>query len=181
MAELLEKIPVEKRWALTSTALSKLVSLRVARTRLALGAEEGIIAPVLGTEKMKEISMKIWAETGKKFWPYFKEIFNLIVEDAVGAAKLSIVAGILSEGADNEYDIVEANTERAILRISKCVWWKRAKENEVNPELMHCEFAHQLCSEEGLKAINPKFTYKITKVMPRGDPYCEVVIEFKDD
>jgi len=37
------------------------------------------------------------------------------------------------------------------------------------------------CREEGLKAINPKFTYKFTKVMPRGGPYCEVVIEFKEE
>jgi hypothetical protein len=43
-----------------------------------------------------------------------------------------------------------------------------------------CLPAHQANSEDGLKAINPKITYKFTKAIPWGKSYWEEVIEFKN-
>ena len=55
------------------------------------------------------------------------------------------------------------------------------KELKGKPELMVCPAGDQAWGEEGLKVIDPKLTYKVTKAMPWGDPYCEDVIEFKEE
>jgi hypothetical protein len=52
---------------------------------------------------------------------------------------------------------------------------------EVDPEFIMCPSVHQLLNEEGLKAINPKITFKRTTAIPRGDSYCEEIIEFKEE
>ena len=54
-------------------------------------------------------------------------------------------------------------------------------EYEVNPEFRPCELTEQAAWEEGHKAINSKIAYTVTKMLPWGDPYCEAVIEFKEE
>ena len=178
---LLENIPAEKCWAITAKILTTLFALRVIPTRPLLGRGEGIISPILGWEKHEEIQEKIFGEHGKRFIPWVKETLNIPVEDAVGAAKLVIVAATLLMGPQLQYEIVEATRERAVLRRTQCVWIERSKECEADTELLTCSPAHQANSEEGLKAINPKLTYKLTKAIPWGDSYCEEVIEFKEE
>lgn len=55
------------------------------------------------------------------------------------------------------------------------------KEFGINPELSACPEGHQANAEEGLKAINHKLSNKLTKAIPRGDPYCEEIFEFKNE
>ena len=181
IVELLKKIPPEKRWAITAKALTRLFGLRVILTRPLLGRGHGIISPILAWEKHEEIQEKTFGEHGKQFIPWVKETFNIPVEDAIGAAKLAIVAGRLLMGPESQYEIVEATRERVVLKRAQCVWLERMNDFEVDAELMTCPPAHQANSEEGLKAVNPKITVKLTKAMPWGDPYCEDVIEFKDE
>jgi hypothetical protein len=114
-------------------------------------------------------------------FPWIKEMFNISVEDAIGAAKLVLVAGRSLQGPELESEIIEATPERAVTRVTKCAWWERNKENGLTPVLMICPAGHQAWGEEGLKAVNPKLTYKLTKTMPWGDPYCEEIIEFKEE
>ena len=78
-------------------------------------------------------------------------------------------------------ETIEATPERAVWKVTKCEWWERYKEFEVDPELSPCAPTDQAWGEAGLKAVNPKLTYKITKAMPWGDPYCECVIELKEE
>lgn len=179
--ELLEKIPAEKRWEITVKVLSKLFALRIILTRPLLGTGEGIISTILGWEKHEEIQEKTFGEHGRHFIPWVKETFNIPVEDAIGAAKLVIVAGALMRGPEIKDEIIEATRERAVLRRTQCVWIERYKEYEVDTELLTCPPAHQAFSEEGLKAINPKITHTLTKAIPWGDPYCEWIIEFKKE
>ena len=182
MKELLEKIPAEKRWEITAKFLWRfLISTGVTIVAPEMGKGEGWIAPVLGWEKVEEIATKIWAEGGRKFYPWVKETFNIPVEDAIGAAKLSIVAGRLVQGPEMEGEIVEATPERTVVRWTNCTSWERHKELELDPGLNPCPPSHEAGFEAGLKAINPKLTFKITKAMPWGDPYCEDVYEFKDE
>ena len=130
--ELLEKIPPEKRWALTAKILTGLSTLRGSKIMPSvLGEEEGVIAPVWGLEKMIEIFTKIYGEGRKKMNLWVKETFNIPVEDAIGAAKLSIVAAILHMGPELRVEIVEATRERAVLRMFKCAWDDRFNELEV--------------------------------------------------
>jgi len=177
--ELLEKIPVEKRWAISAKALSGLNLLRIIFIRSLMGKGEGIISPLMGWEKYDEVSIKTWGEGGKRFLPWVKETFNIPVEDAIGADKLVIVAGKLLQGPEFESETVEATPERVVSRVTKCVWMERYNEFEVDPALSTCPAGDQAYFGEGLKAVNPKLTYKLTKAMPRGDPYCERIIEFE--
>jgi hypothetical protein len=180
--ELLEKIPPEKRWLITAQAISRLIVLRGDKgLPPLLGKEEGIIAPVLGLEKWFEINTKIWGESGKRLIPWVNETFNIPVEDAVEATKLAIVAGILLMGPEFMPEIIEATPERVVAKITKCPWMERYKEFGLDLELISCKPPHQAFTGEGLKEINPKITTKLTKAMPRGDPYCEEVFEFKEE
>ena len=179
--ELLEKIPPETCWEITAKALSRLNLLRIINIRSLMGKGEGIVAPVLGWEKYEEVSTKTWGEGGRKLYSLVKEMFNIPVEDAVGAAKLQIVAGSLIQGPELKGGMVEATPERAIVRWTQCVWVERYKEFGVDIALSTCPSGCQAFIEEGHKAVNPKITWKATKAMPWGDPYCEGIIEFKEE
>ena len=58
---------------------------------------------------------------------------------------------------------------------------ERYNEFEVDPALSTCPPGDQAWGDEGFKAVNPKLTYKVTKAVPWGDPYCEFVYEFKEE
>jgi len=181
MAELLERIPPEKCWAITAKILLNFIFLRGSISVVPLlGMGEGIIAPVWGWEKFREINTKIWAEINKKLLLYTKEKFNISVEDAVDAVHLICVMSHLQSGPEWEYEYSEATRERVVLRNIKCPWWERYKEFKIKPELSLCDVGHQSGNKEGLKAINPKINYKMTKARPWGDPYCEDVYEFTE-
>ena len=169
----MEKIPVEKCWEITTKALTNIIVLRGDKMMPPLlGIGEGIIAPVMGLEKYLEINTKIWSDGGKLIFPMFKEMFNIPVEDAIGAAKLYLVVVRLQAGPEGKGEIVEATPERAVVRWTKCPWWERYIENKVEPEFIPCVDAHPAWVDEGLKAINPTLSAKLTKAMPSGDPYC---------
>ena len=178
---LLEKIPAETCWKITAKTLLNIALLRGVKTVFPLlGKGEGIISPVMGFEKWREIVDKIWAESGRKIFPWVKKTFNIAVKDAVGAVKLAIVTGVLTSGPEGMGEIFEDSRERVVVRRSKCGWMERYKELEVDPELITCDGGHLTFAGEGLKAIDPRINFKITKAMPWGDPYCELVYEFKE-
>ena len=180
--ELLEKIPPEKRWAITAKTLSSVIVSRMLKTSTPfLGKDEGILSLLSGWEKEVEIKEKIFGDSGRKMFPWIKETFNIPVQDAVGAATLGIVAATLMMGPEEQGEIAEATPKRAIFRSTKCSWWERWKEQEVDPGLIPCPITCQATFREGLKAINPKLNYTATKFMTRGDPYCEGVVEFKEE
>jgi hypothetical protein len=181
MTEFLEKIPVEKRWKITAKILTGIHTMIGSKIMpQILGMEKGIFSPILGWEKWVEIQKKIYSESGRKFVPWVKDMFNIPVENAIGAEKLMTVAVTLLQGPEFEAKIVEATPERVVMRGTRCAFWERNKEL-ISPELRVCDAGDQEFAEEGLNAINPKFTCKHTKVMPWGDPYCEFIIEFKDE
>ncbi len=182
MAGLFEKIPPEKRWEMTSKALWGLSVLRGSKTIVPLlGIGEGIISPIWGLEKFEEIIAKAYGDGGKRIFSFVKETFNIPVEDAVDATKLAIVSMTLLMGPELEHKIVEVNKERAVVRWTKCPVWERYKEFEVGTELRPCPEGHQPFTEKGFNSVNQKITCMLTKAMPRGDPYCEEIIEFKEE
>jgi len=182
MKELLEKIPPEKRWDITAKTLWRFTVLRGDKIIAPLlGIGKDIISPLWSKEKWYEINEKIWTEGGKMLIQFVTETFNISVEDAIGAATLSHVVGKFVMGPEWEIEIGEATPERAVVRYTNCPNWEIYNEFEVNPEFRPCDVSHELFVGEGLKALNPKLTYKLTKAMGWGDPYCECVIEFKDE
>lgn len=180
--ELLEKIPAEKRWAITAKILADILVVQGEKiTAPIIGKGENIIAPVKGAETWTEINVKIFGGFFKQWWPLIKETFNIQVNDAVGAANFVGAAAKLQSGPEWEFEYSEATRERTVVRVTKCAWWERYKENEVRPEFIPCLPTCEVEIGEGLKVVNPKITHKLTKARRRGDPYCEYVYEFKKE
>lgn len=181
--KLLEKVPAEKCWAIGARILNGFLVLSGSKILPSvLGMEEGIISPVWGWEKWSEINVKVMTEIGKRHYLFVKEMFNLKVENAIDAAKLSFIATILAFGPGFEGEIVEATPEKASIRWKKCSLDEWFNILEVDPQLRAgCHGGHKVFPKEGLNAVNPKLTHKLTKALAWGDPYCEDVIEFKED
>ena len=94
--ELLEKIPPEKRWAITAKTLLRFSVLRGSKSMPTwLGKEEGILSPVWGWEKWVEILTKMMADGSKRFFTWVKERFNIPVEDLIDAFDFSTVVNTL--------------------------------------------------------------------------------------
>jgi len=183
MGELLEKIPAEKRWEITAKTLWKFIILsRDKKIGPLLGVGKDIISPLWSKEKWYEITEKIFADGGKQVFPMVKDMFNIPVEDAIGAAKLFYVVGKLIMGPELTTELIEESRERVVGKTTKtCPNWDWYNECEVDPEFRPCSEAHQAMSEAGLKAVNPKLTTTLTKAIGWGDPYCEWVIEFSEE
>jgi hypothetical protein len=180
--ELLEKIPAERCWAVTAKILSAFTILRGDKVIAPeLGRGKDIISPLLGKEKWEEINDKVYGEGGRMMFPWIKETFNIPVEDAIGAQKLMFVVAGLAMGPEFKFELVEATPERVIVRTPKCPWWERYQEHEVSWEHRACHAADLRWCSAGLKAINPKIAFKLTKARPWGDPYCEYIVEFKEE
>ena len=113
-AELLEKIPAEKCWAITANILWRFLVLRGEKLIApVLGKGKDIFSPLWIKEKWYEINEKIFADAGRQMMLMAKEMFNIPVEDAIGAAKLQIVVATLLSGPELEWwEIVEA-TQKA--------------------------------------------------------------------
>ena len=86
--ELLEKITIEKCWAITAKTLLNFALLRGSKTVVPLlGKGEGVFAPVMGWRKYKEIVNRIMGESVKNLHHRVKEMFDLPIENAKDAAK----------------------------------------------------------------------------------------------
>jgi len=181
MAELLEEISAEKRWAITAKALWRLLMRGGRRFAPDLGIGEGAVALGLGKEKYDEINQKLWGNYGRRFLPMIQEIANLTIDDAIGAAKLELVSMKLLMGPKYQSEITEATPQIAIVRSTKCTCMDSYNEFEVNPAFRNCDLSHQAHMVEGFKLFNPKLKFKVVKAMSRGDPYCEMVIEFQEE
>jgi hypothetical protein len=180
--ELLEQIPPEKRWAITAQILARFIFLRGDKLIAPqLGVGKDIISPLWSKEKWFEIQEKVLPESATGMMQT-KKMFNIPVDDAIGAAKLVIVGATLLYGPEQKWwEIIEENPERVVLRAPKCFGWELYNEYEVEPELRTCYSLEQLVWPVALKSINPKLTYTLTKSVAWGDPYCEAVIEFKEE
>jgi hypothetical protein len=166
--EILKNIPEKMKWEITAKTLTS-----------ALAALDPILAPIMGKDTWREINDNLFAEGAKIAFPQIKEAFNIQVEDAIGATNLAKVVATLQMGPEFEWENIEESPERVIWRVTKCPWWNRYDELELKPEFRVCETGSTAWGEAGFRVINPKITFKHTKSMPRGDPYCEHVIEFK--
>jgi hypothetical protein len=169
MAEaILEKIPAEKRWEISSKAF----------TGACVGFNQTLLR-ILGKEKIAETASKIWGEDGETFLPMIKETFKIPVKDAIGAANLADVAIVLSWGPECEIERIKETEKKVVDIWTKCPFWERAKEFGVTAQY-DCVPGCSTWTEKGLEAINPKLMVRITKALPRGDPYCEFIYELKE-
>ena len=168
--EIVEKIPTDVKWLITSQSYTG-----------GSAALDPILCELLGKEKWQEINDGFWAEGGKMAYPQIKEAFKIPADDCIGASNLvGVVAILVGGGPEYEWEPVgEEKPERVVYRITKCPWQERYNEFNVKPEFRMCPSGHENFVNAGLEAINCPVVQKLTKAMPRGDPYCEVVYELK--
>ena len=75
-----------------------------------------------------------------------------------------------------EYSIVEDTNKRFVVQTKGCPFLDEWRKEEVDESKL-CEsfgksFVQGLC-----KSVNPRLRYSVTRMMSRGDPYCEERIE----
>jgi hypothetical protein len=166
--ELLKKVPVETRWSIAGQTFTA-----------AYTAFIQLLMPVVGREKLIELNNMIYGPGAKMAFPEIKKAFNITTDDAIGVNNLAGLVVYLQMGPEFEFETVEESPEKVVARTTKCPWWDRAQEQGGKPEDMICPEGHTQWSTEGAKAVLPKCTFKMTKTMPWGDPYCEFIWEIK--
>jgi len=180
--KLLEKLPIEKCWAITAKTLWRFIVLRGDKLIAPLlGIGKDIVSPLWSKDKWYEINEKIFADGGRMFYPWVKETFNIAVENAIGADKIGHVVACFVWGPEWEYEHIEKTEKRVVTRAFTCPCWEAYEEFEVDPEFRPCDISEELYVRAGLKAIDSKVTFKTTKARPRGDPYCEFIREFREE
>lgn len=165
MAEPIEKIPAEVRWQITSKGLSGAV--------MALG---NALKEAVSEGKYHEVVQVLWYQAGKSMKDFI-DAFGLPVGDARQIEEATRLASIVSMGPEFEYEVIEAGQDRCVARISKCPWNERRNEQGIGFDI--CTQGHGSWGEGLVESANPDFTYRVSESMPRGAPYCEVIIERK--
>ena len=82
-----------------------------------------------------------------------------------------------SMGPEFVFEVVESTKDRCVGKTTQCPWHKRWKEQGV--DFNTCGVGHQKWGEGAAERLNPNFTFKLTKNMVLGDPYCQWVVERK--
>ena len=80
-------------------------------------------------------------------------------------------------GPELQFQIVEATKDKCVGRTTECPWHKRWKEQGL--EMDTCGAGHQAWGDGAAEAMNPNFTFTLTKNMLHGDSHCEWVVERK--
>ena len=123
MAEAVEKVPAETRWAIATQGLTGAV---VATGKALLDA--------VGQDRYNEITVQIWAEAGKAA-KQVADALGLVGDDVRSAAETTLSVTAVAMGPEVKSEIVEATAERAVLRITECPFWNRMKESGISEDM----------------------------------------------
>jgi len=164
-SEAVAEIPAETRWAIAAQGLT---GAYVATVKAMLDA--------VGRDKFDEMMVQLWAGAGKGS-KQVADALGLAGHDAKSAAETVRLVTIVSMGPEFEFEIVEAKAEKAVYRWTKCPWRNRMKELGISDDL--CSAADPAYNNGFAQSLNPKVTASLTKAMPWGDPYCELVYKLQ--
>ena len=165
MAETINKIPERMRWEIATTGLTG------AYTAIAHALKDAV-----GENKYNEFNGPLWYEAGKGA-KELADSLGLKAETPEDIAAIFELATVASMGPEMEWEIVESSEDRCVTRQAKCAWHERAKELGIGFDF--CSSGHQSWCEGACNSLNPNITATLTKLMPRGDAYCETYIELK--
>lgn len=119
-----------------------------------------------GFKKLGETFRQAGIELGKN------EVARLKIKENDATAYHKIVSEAL-KAFDIKYNVVKLTETNYILQIYECPHAK----NFIKPEV--CDVFLEL--DRGIvEGLNPKFEFKLTKHILRGDPYCEYVVAPKE-
>ncbi|TFH49694.1 MAG: hypothetical protein E4G89_04475, partial [Methanothrix sp.] len=134
-----------------------------------------LVRQIIG-DKIDEIWNVIMSEGGKES----KVMAESLGLPASNAKEIDEAFGIISTillGPEFESDILEANEDRVIVRLTGCPMLN-AHRTVGGPAVgtpAHC----QAFCQSSVESLNPRYTMRYTKRMCTGDPYCEYAIELK--
>jgi len=165
MADKIDAIAENARWEIATKGMTG-----------AYIAISNALQQAVGQKKFEEFNGALWNEAGKGV-KEFADSFGLPAETAGDVeAALNLLAQA-SMGPEFKFEVVESTPDRCVGRTTECPWHKRWKEQGIGFD--SCGVGHQKWGDGATAALNPKFTFKLTKNMVQGDAHCEWVVERK--
>jgi len=165
MIDVKEKVPAENRWTIASQTMTG-----------AIMTTNKILLDIVGREKYNEIIAQIWSEGGKAS-KQIADTLGLDGNDAESIAKTVLGVANVEMGPDFKLEMIEATTEKAIVRCTECPWQNRSRELGISEDM--CSVGDQSWGNGLARTLNPKLKVTLTKAMPKGDAYCEWIYELE--
>ena len=165
MAGPIDNIPAETRWQIATRGLTG-----------ACTAIMNALQGALSQEKFDQFQMGLWSQVGKGS-KELADTLGLKAESPKDIEEIMELAAMASMGPEFKFENIEASEDRSVRRMTQCPWYERWKEQGIKEDF--CTVGHQAWGEGAMEGLNPNFTFKLTKNMVRGDPYCEWVVERK--
>ena len=165
MPSKIETVPEKARWEMATKGLTG-----------AYIAISNAMKQAVGQKKFEDFNGSLWHEAGKEA-KQFANTFGLPSGTATEVEAATHLLAQASMGPEFVFEVVEATQDRCVGRTTQCPWHKRWKEQGLDFD--PCGVGHQRWADGAVGSLNPNFTFKLTKVMPRGDSYCEWVVERK--
>jgi L-2-amino-thiazoline-4-carboxylic acid hydrolase len=165
MPDKIEKIPEKTRWEIATKGMTG-----------AYIAISNAMKQAVGQKKFEEFNGALWFEAGKGA-KEFAQSNGLATADAKDIEGITHLFAKAAMGPEFEFEIIESSKDRCVGKTTQCPWHKRWKEQGLDFD--PCGVGHQKWGEGAVESLNPNFTFKLTKVMPRGDSHCEWVVERK--
>jgi len=165
MSDAIEKIPEKMRWEIATKGLSG------AYTAIANAFKDAV-----GENQYNEFNGPLWYEAGKGVKDLVDSL-GLKAETPEDIANIFEIATVASMGPEFKWEIVESSENACVARNIKCPWHERSKEQSLGFDF--CSSGHKKWIQGVCESLNPNITATLTKLMPRGDAYCENIIELK--
>jgi hypothetical protein len=161
----IDKIPEKTRWAIATQGLTG-----------AFIAQSNALKQSVGQSKFDEINGAFWYQAGKGAKDLAATV-GLPTETASDVEAAMNLFANAAMGPEFGFNIVESTQDRCVGSTTECPWHKRWKEQGLDMDT--CGAGHQNFGAGAAEALNPNFTFKLTKNMVRGDAHCEWVVERK--
>jgi hypothetical protein len=165
MADKIDAIPEKTRWEIATKGMTG-----------AYIAISNALKQAVGQKKFEEFNGALWYEAGKGA-EEFADSVGLPAETAGDVESALNLLAQASMGPEFRFEVVESTPDRCVGRTTQCPWHKRWKEQGIDFDT--CGVGHQKWGEGAAAALNPKFTFKLTRNMLHGDAHCEWVVERK--
>jgi hypothetical protein len=165
----IENIPAELRWEIAAKSATAIPFAQEKVYREVFGKKYREIQPM-----MEAADLILRAEVGKEMSNLAREL-GLPVKTAEDVDNTqSLIAEILL-GPELKYQMTKSSPDQVQTQITGCPLLNRAKEIEMETELLfkYCVAQNKSTAEN----LNPKYTQRFTKAMCIGDPYCETCTE----
>lgn len=133
----------------------------------------------LGLEKALIIEKKAEARWGEFAVKLMKEIFQVPTGQDVIAFKQHW--DTYADIYDMKTTWLEVTSRKAVMIIEHCPFWKQLpaeiKRHDEYKKAGFCALGCTLDIKNRARTINPEMTVVLAKSVPRGDNYCEFIIE----